>query len=293
MANSGDGDKFGPLIIPNCRRTTSQEEKLQACPFARQSKPSSDNIQSSSSADESPEQATGIEILTLPESSDEYHTPPEHHSCSQNSSNEGQIPPTMITDFDRNVEDPIPVDDAGEHVGRGFVEKSGDVVEDNNTCTSAHQVFDEMPQTSAHQVFDEMPRTSAHQVFDEMPQTSAHQVFDEMPQTSAHQVFDEMPQTSARQVFDEIPRREQENVSREKRKLPFSMKTQKKKSNCSKHEAFMNSMNRVLKMVGERKTQKDNDGDEMSIDLLESAKMRGLSFPRPRWWPADGLNPME
>ncbi|KAI3820263.1 hypothetical protein L1987_07807 [Smallanthus sonchifolius] len=232
MANSGDGDKFGSLIIPNCHRTASQEEKLQSCPFARESKAFPDKIQAS-------EQDTA-----LLESSDEYHTPPEHQSCSQNSSNDGQVPPTKISALDRDIEssrvgdeDPMPVDD-----DLGFPEKSPRVLEDNNTHPINKNDTDQMDVDGTHQVFVEMPH------------------------------------------------RKQETSNREKRKLPFTMKTRNQNSKCYKHEAFTSSLNSVLKLVGEGRSRGGGDEDaDVDINLLETAKTRGLTFPCPRWWPAEGF----
>ncbi|KAD6453181.1 hypothetical protein E3N88_07886 [Mikania micrantha] len=91
------------------------EEKLQSHPFAEESRTFSDDIPASSYPVESLEQDTGIVMFTLPESSDEYHTPPYHQSCSETSSIEGQIPPpTNTSAFDAGDGDLLPVDDDGE-----------------------------------------------------------------------------------------------------------------------------------------------------------------------------------
>ncbi|KAJ0579093.1 hypothetical protein HanRHA438_Chr05g0246571 [Helianthus annuus] len=197
MANSGEGDKFRSPIIPNCCRTASQEANLQSCPFATRSKVSLNDNQPSSST------ATGI---TLPESSDEYHTPPEHHSSSQNSTNDAHPPPPNTSAVDQ---DPIPVENGGVET----------------ELTSTHQVFDKMPQ------------------------------------------------------------REQQTSNREKRRLPVSMKIQKQNSICCKRETFTSSLNRVLKMVQNRGGGDEDD----NVDFVETAKMRGLTFPGPRWWPPQGF----
>ncbi|KAL8199463.1 hypothetical protein R6Q57_013031 [Mikania cordata] len=200
------GDKFASFIIPNCQRTSSQEEKLLCCPFTRESKASSDDIQSSSS----PEQATGIEMLSLPDSFDEYQTPPDHHSCSQNSNNEGQ----RIVDL-----------------------------------TNESDVLD------TEQM--DMDETEAAKSVNEAHQTEVIC----SPEEHTHQVFVEMLQ-----------------------------REQKQNSNCSKNEAFKNIMNHVLKMVAEAKSRSGGgEDDERDVDFLETAKMRGLILPRPRWWPAEGF----
>ncbi|KAD6453160.1 hypothetical protein E3N88_07865 [Mikania micrantha] len=94
-------------------------------------------------------------MLTLPESSDEYHTPPDHQRRSETSSIEAQIlPPTNTSAFDAGDGDPVPVDDDSESYEQrvvdlpnpldklGFSEKNPRVPEDNHT----HQVFVEMRQ---------------------------------------------------------------------------------------------------------------------------------------------------
>ncbi|KAD6453186.1 hypothetical protein E3N88_07891 [Mikania micrantha] len=144
----------------------------------------------------------------MPESSDEYHTPPDHHSCSETSINEGQIPPpTNTSAFDAGDGGLLPADDDGEsHEQRvvdlpnpsdkiGFSEKNPRVLEDENT----HQVFVEMPQ------------------------------------------------------------REQEAGNKEKQS----------KSNR-----------------GGGEEEEDHEDD---IDFLDTAMRRGLTLPRPRWWPAEVL----
>ncbi|KAD6453177.1 hypothetical protein R6Q59_014947 [Mikania micrantha] len=186
------------------------------------------------------EHDTGIVMVTLPESSDEYHTPPDHLCRSETSSIEGQIlPPTNTSAFDAGDRDPVPVDDDGEsHEQRvvdlpnpldklGFSEKNPRVLEDNNI----------------------------------------------------------------RQVFVEMPQREQEAGNKEKRKLPFSLNTQKPTISSSKNEPFVNVLNRVLMMAQESKRsrgggEEDNEDD---IDFLETAVRRGLTLPHPRWWPPEGF----
>ncbi|KAD6453158.1 hypothetical protein E3N88_07863 [Mikania micrantha] len=76
---------FGQMV------KASVEEKLRSHPFAKVSKTFSDDIPVSSSPAEFLEHDTGIVMLTLPESSDEYHTPPDHLCRSETSSIEGQI----------------------------------------------------------------------------------------------------------------------------------------------------------------------------------------------------------
>ncbi|KAK1406738.1 hypothetical protein QVD17_38346 [Tagetes erecta] len=223
------GDKFASLIIPNCHRTSSQDEKLQSCPFSRQSKASSDNIQSSSSPDDSSEQVTGIEMLTLPDSFDEYETPPEQ-DYSHNSIND-----RGIIDFDR-------LDDEIVDLGK----------ETDDFDTEKIDVDD-----------------GVDEIETEAFETEVISSIEE----DAHQVFDEMSE------------RELEDSNLGKRKLPVVMKMQMQKSKCWKHEGFKDALNRVLKMV----CKEDDNDDGADINFVESAKMRGLIFPCPRWWPVEGF----
>ncbi|KAL8238465.1 hypothetical protein R6Q59_015032 [Mikania micrantha] len=177
-------------------------------------------------------------MLTLSESSDEYHTPPDH-SCSETSSNEGQIPTaTSTSDFDAGDRGLLPADDDGE---------------------SHEQRVMDLPNPSDKLGFSEKnPRV--------------------LEDNSIHQVFVEMPQ------------REQEARNKEKRKLPFSMNTQKQTISSSKNEPFVNVLNRVLMMAQETKRSRGGEEDhEDDIDFLETAMRRGWTLPRPRWWPPEGF----
>ncbi|KAD6453149.1 hypothetical protein E3N88_07854 [Mikania micrantha] len=134
-------------------------------------------------------------MFTLPESSDEYHTPPDHQSCSETSNIEGQIPPpTNTSAFDAGDGDLLPVDDD-----------------------------------------------------------------------------------------------EQEAGNKDKRKLPFSMNTQKPAISSSQNEPFVNILNRVLMMAQEKQRSRGGgeEDHEDDIDFLETAMRRGLTLPRPRWWPPE------
>ncbi|MFS7941303.1 hypothetical protein Hanom_Chr05g00474671 [Helianthus anomalus] len=230
MENSGD--KFHSHLIPNCHRTASQEAKLQSCPFARESKPSSDDIliQSSSSPDEPPEQPTGIEMVSLPDSFDEYQTPPEQ-PCSQNSSNDGHVAASKPAPFDEN--------------------RVVDLANESDNLDTEPIDVDE--QVDAVEAVDNTEVISS-------------------PELSAHQVFDKMPQ------------REQELG---KRKLPVLMRKRKESSKYLKHGVFKDVLNRVLKMV--EITGGGGGGGEDDCDFVETAKKRGLSLPRPRWWPTEGF----
>ncbi|PWA75398.1 Aquaporin-like protein [Artemisia annua] len=102
-------------------------------------------------------------------------------------------------------------------------------------------------------------------------------------------------QTDAHHVFDEMPEREQEASKRDvavldrgKRKLPVSMDKKvtengERGGECSsKHDVFKETINRVLKMlVAEGRGKGCDDGK--GVDFLETAKRKGVTFPRPRW----------
>ncbi|KAK9080825.1 hypothetical protein SSX86_000583 [Deinandra increscens subsp. villosa] len=222
MVNSGD--KFASLLIPNCHRTASQEEKLHSSLFARE------GDLSSSSPDDSSEQVTGIELVSLPDSSDEYQTPPEEQPFySQNSSNDGHVAAAKTADF------------AGEIQGKRIVDLAN---ESDDLDTEPMDV--------------EAP--------DSVTEVVETEIISSPEQQSAHQVFVEMH-----------VREKEQNIKGFKR------------------EGFSNVLNRVLKMAGEAKSSRGGggggggEGGEVEVDFLETAKMRGLTFPRPRWWPAEGF----
>ncbi|GJV95237.1 hypothetical protein Tco_1546814 [Tanacetum coccineum] len=118
---------------------------------------------------------------------------------------------------------------------------------------------------------------------------------EEIPdELDAHHVLDEMPEKDTHQVFDEMPEREQNDVAvldRGKRKLPVSLLDNKVTENnstegeCYKHDVFKVTINRVLKMLVAEGTGKGDDGK--GVDFFETAKKKGMTFPRPRWRSAE------
>ncbi|KAL1535161.1 hypothetical protein AAHA92_31247 [Salvia divinorum] len=101
MAEDGQ-DLFG-RILKCCKLTESQEMKLLNCPFARDSENVTDSIPLTQSSSMTQSEVDHIVIVTPPESQSSvgesileedsvFHTPPEHHSRSQLSSSEDQNP---------------------------------------------------------------------------------------------------------------------------------------------------------------------------------------------------------
>lgn len=79
-----------------------------------------------------------------------------------------------------------------------------------------------------------------------------------------------------------------------KRELPFSIRTKEKNVGVSKsgssnsvNDRILNDLFHVLKMVV---TKFDDGYEDPDSDFFKTAKRRGLSFPRPRWWPPEGFN---
>lgn len=108
--DDGD-DPFASLIIPKCQTTSSQEEVFRCSRFAGEPEPVHDNPSSKSSSDASgdEEPATGIIMVSLPDSQndlvtphedEDFQTPPEH-SNSQHSSKDDQAPAAPKTPGDR------------------------------------------------------------------------------------------------------------------------------------------------------------------------------------------------
>ncbi|KAI3707399.1 hypothetical protein L6452_25880 [Arctium lappa] len=299
MEKAGDVDPFASLIIPNCQPTASQENKLQACPFARESEVFSGGLQLSSSPEEASEQTTGIIMLSLPESSDDYQTPPEQQFYSQNSSNDGQLPATKTAAVDREMEsggvgsgETMVVDDDFERQGQrvidlsnesdnlGFSEKSPRLhLEDNDTLMIDGNDTHSVDGNDTHLV-DEIDAENSVTEAREMELSSS-------PKENAHEVFVEMPPREKEASIS--PSTVNTTSNRGKRRLPLSVngrdQNNGEKGDYCRHEAFRNALDRVLKMlVGE---PKDDCHDE-DIDFLKTAKRRGMTFPRPRWWPPEG-----
>ncbi|KAM7491162.1 hypothetical protein LguiA_034083 [Lonicera macranthoides] len=80
-----------------------------------------------------------------------------------------------------------------------------------------------------------------------------------------------------------------------KRELPFSIRTKEKNmggvlksgSSNSVNDRILNDLFHVLKMVV---TKFDDGYEDSDSDFFKTAKRRGLSFPRPRWWPPEGFD---
>ncbi|MDV3196923.1 MAG: hypothetical protein Q8871_02790 [Pigeon pea little leaf phytoplasma] len=83
-------------------------------------------------------------MLSVPDSSDEYQTPPDHHSCSQNSNNEFKRIVDLAYKSDDLDTEQIDVDDETEAA------KSMNETQDTEVICSpvetTHQVFEEMHQ---------------------------------------------------------------------------------------------------------------------------------------------------
>ncbi|KAI3501080.1 hypothetical protein L1887_28938 [Cichorium endivia] len=248
------------LFIP--RLTYSQKEKCQSSPFDRESEVFS--------ADEASEQATGIIMDTMPESSDDYQTPPEHQLSSQNSSNDGQVPATKTAVLDQEAEsggvrggETMVVDDSYERKEKrmvdltkdsddlAFLEKSPRSIEKNDTVMVDVNDTEEM----GVEFTDEETKAESR---------VAPKVFVEMPMREQEA---RMSSTEGNKIAD----------PKGKRQLPVSFHGAEKK-----HEGFIDTLNRAMKLL---KGDVKADGDD---DFLETAKRRGMTFPRPRWWPPEG-----
>ncbi|KAI3497155.1 hypothetical protein L1887_39560 [Cichorium endivia] len=229
----------------------SMSEKSQSSPFDSES--------------EASEQATGIIMASMPESSDDYQTPPEHQLSSQNSSNDGQVPATKTAVLDQETEsggvrggETMVVDDSYERKEKRMV----DITKDS----------DDLPFLEKNDTDLEKNDTVLVDVND----TEEMGVEFTVEETKAESRV-------APKVFVEMPMREQEARVNKivdpkgKRQLPVTFDGTEKK-----HEGFIDTLNRALKLL---KGDVKADGDD---DFLETAKRRGMTFPRPRWWPPEG-----
>ncbi|CAI9278536.1 unnamed protein product [Lactuca saligna] len=281
MENAGEADQIAALIIPS---TDSQEEEIQSCHFTRESEVFSGDMQLSSSPEEASEQATGIVMVSMQESSDDYQTPPEHHLSSQNSSNDGQV--TTVVDLE---------------TGSGGVGNSETMVMDD----SCERMIDLTTDSDNLEFLENRVRVRVLEVEDnntvmaDENNTNTEEIETQyaVGETNAGSCVAEALKTlkeTVPKVFVEMPVREQETESKTslnldckgKRQLPFSMKG-KEKNNIEKHEdVFTDILNRAWKILVEqqRKCGAEADGDD---DLLETAMRRGLTLPRPRWWPPE------
>ncbi|KAI3711045.1 hypothetical protein L2E82_40849 [Cichorium intybus] len=254
------------IFVPSCKLTYSQKEKLQSSLFDRESEVFS--------ADEASEQATGIIMTSMPESSDDYQTPPEHQLSSQNSSNDGQVLATKTAVLDQEAEsggvrggEKMVVDDSYDRKEKrmvdltkdsddlAFLEKSPRSIEKNDT------VMVDVNDTEEMGVEFTVEETKAES-------RVAPKVFVEMP----------MREQEARMSSTEVNRSLNKIADpKGKRQLPVSFHGAEKK-----HEGFIDTLSRAMKL---QKGDVKADGDD---DFLETAKRQGMTFPRPRWWPPEG-----
>ncbi|KAJ4956384.1 hypothetical protein NE237_013167 [Protea cynaroides] len=56
-------------------------------------------------------------------------------------------------------------------------------------------------------------------------------------------------------------------------------------SSFSENQSLKSLMDAVIELSG----GKNATGDPGNVDILETAKQRGMTFPRPRWWPPEGF----
>ncbi|KAJ4955389.1 hypothetical protein NE237_012172 [Protea cynaroides] len=56
-------------------------------------------------------------------------------------------------------------------------------------------------------------------------------------------------------------------------------------SSPSKNQSLLSLMDTVTKLSGE----KNSTGDPGNVDIMETLQQRGMTFPRPRWWPPEGF----
>uniref|UniRef100_A0A5B7B7M1 Uncharacterized protein n=1 Tax=Davidia involucrata TaxID=16924 RepID=A0A5B7B7M1_DAVIN len=85
---------------------------------------------------------------------------------------------------------------------------------------------------------------------------------------------------------------EKDKGVRGRRELPFSISGQTKNvgresglgTSPAKHKLLKDLLD-ALKMVA-----KELDDGSEDVDFLETAKRRGMTFPRPRWWPPEGFD---
>ncbi|GJR87678.1 hypothetical protein Tco_0211689 [Tanacetum coccineum] len=74
-------------------------------------------------------------------------------------------------------------------------------------------------------------------------------------------------------------------LDRGKHKLPVLLDKKvtenRREGECSRHDVFKETINRVLKMLVAQGKGKGCGGK--GVDFLETAKKKGMTFPRPRW----------
>ncbi|KAL7595309.1 hypothetical protein Lser_V15G29592 [Lactuca serriola] len=246
-------------------------------------------MQSSSSSEEASEQATGIIMVSVPESSDDYQTPPEHQFSSQNSSNDGQVPAakTKTASLDGEVE------------SSGVQAEQRMVVEDTYD-RKKKQTIDITNDSDNLEFLENRSRTLEYKdnniLIVDVNDTG--QIEAEESNAAKNWVVEDAPK-----VFVEMPMREQEvsmsytevnkslnkiddhNVyPKGKGRLPFSISIETEKKN----DVFIDTLNRACKILKrEAKVEAGGDTDK-DDDFLETAMRRGLIFHRPRWWPPEG-----
>ncbi|GFZ02053.1 hypothetical protein Acr_15g0006620 [Actinidia rufa] len=311
-------DPFGSFI-KQCLPTSSQEEILRTCPFARQSEVfSGDGDSPSLDSLGIPVSSTGIVMLSPPE---DFQTPPEDSLPA--SSDEQRPPPPPppeaavtvdaiasqrktnaadggCTDSERAVDLGKDTDNLGfseanstqmiSGGGDGFVVACEDferelekfVVLRRESSSLCNEITFESPSkklkvSGENFVVSEPPRDLACDnellIRETIHQENANTEFVDL---EAEEIGEELGEDK---VFVDLPMRETDvGVAVNK-----GYEVQK---NVNGGSARKNGLLDALKWVaGEM-----GEGSEVDFDFLETAKSRGMTFPRPRWWPPEGYD---
>ncbi|KAL6979791.1 hypothetical protein U1Q18_021446 [Sarracenia purpurea var. burkii] len=359
-----EDDPFASLI-KRCQPTTSQEDILRSCHFSRESEvfPNNDDESPSLKPFGIPVDATGIIMVSLPETPKNFQTPPEG---SLPAGSEEQRPPVpavdthsgpqettavkkSCTDAGRTIDLSKDSDDLGFSEGNPTLVIDGGVVLDVDSSRGVdavvvREVFESdcisfEPAPRKRKVSDEKfegfepPRA---RIGDDAPLITGTNCIENANTEDLHLEVEEIGERlgedkvyvelSPKETEASVEPREDDDVHKnangglawkrvkdldkfkfvgpsginrsqkgianvgERRELPSSISGHAKTLGVEAGSEDLEVKNRImkglldaLKMVA---GELDDDSGE-DVDFLEIAKRRGMTFPRPRWWPPE------
>jgi hypothetical protein len=288
----GNSDPFAS-ITELCHVSASQEDRLRHCPFARESNDDDEDDRVES---------TGILMVSLPESSsahDVFQTPPEGSVLQ---SSEEQWSMAFDHPYDRAVDGPRDAVDLGKDSDLGFSEvELAQRVNDDSVSECRMRTESSLEEGLADSL-SKKSNLSEQQMASEAPEACVVALTDTNTEnfgvkldSESRRNFEISEETAVEANSDDV-----EVFSSAKRKLDYFQSESKESGEDDLEgeqpvgkgaERVPISILNVLKILKEGCD--DEDESLKNVSILEICKQRGVTFPRPRWWPEGGFEAVD
>ncbi|KAK9984796.1 hypothetical protein SO802_034321 [Lithocarpus litseifolius] len=306
-------------ITELCHVSASQEERLRHCGFAVGRGGCSDHDANEDSDDptqpmevEVEVESTGIVMVSLPETLDEeeekddstlqdlFQTPPEGSLLA---SSEEQQPPVAADDPavdgprapEPNCTDGDEAVDLGKDSDLGFSEQSKKLGLSKNSDSEAQltrqdtEIIEEMAVEENKDEEAQLSMEGSTKRKPEFPYGDTVVLDSESEEDDWEEAEEEEGEEKNQEKL-----REKANGSERYRVLPASMAQEENRAEGVKHNRGVIGKEvtilDVLKMLKQRCDDEEaKDDDLKSVSVLEICMLRGVTFPRPCWWPEKGF----